>query len=74
MDRDALLVGSVDGCGGRDWDVLSSEGFLKARVRLPEGFTPRRFYGEWMYGILADELGIEAAARMSVVSSLTGEG
>lgn len=66
MDRDALLVGSVDGYGGRDWDVLSSEGFLKARVRLPEGFTPRRFYGGWMYGILADELGLEAAARVRV--------
>ena len=66
MGREALLVGSVDGYGGPDWDVLDPEGFLKARVRLPEGFTPRRFFGEWIYGILADDLGVERAARVRV--------
>ncbi|MFC1790868.1 hypothetical protein ACFL0I_00155 [Gemmatimonadota bacterium] len=66
MGPEALLIGSVDGYGSRVWDVLDSGGFFKARVRLPEGFTPRRFLGEWAYGILADELGIETAARVRV--------
>jgi len=66
MGLDALLIGSVDGYGGRDWDVLNQEGLLKTRMRLPERFTPCRFIGDWIYGILADELGIEAAARVRV--------
>jgi hypothetical protein len=64
MGSEALLIGSVEGYGSCDWDVLNPEGFLKARVRLPEGFMPRRFSGEWIYGILADEMGVETAARV----------
>jgi hypothetical protein len=64
MGPEALLLGSSDGYGGPEWDVLNSEGFLKARVRLPDGFTPRRFSGEWIYGILANDLGIESVARV----------
>jgi len=66
MDREALLIGSVDGYGGREWDVLDADGFLKTKVRLPEGFTPRSFLGEWIYGILADEMGVETAARVGI--------
>jgi hypothetical protein len=64
MDREALLLGSTEGIGGEDWDVLTSEGFLKARVRFPPGFTPRRFSAGWVYGILADEMGVETVARV----------
>ncbi len=64
MGLDALLLGSTDGIGGQNWDVLSSEGLLEARVRFPGGFTPRRFSAGWIYGILADEMGVEAVARV----------
>lgn len=66
MGSEALLIASADGYGSRDWDVLTPEGFFKTRVRLPEGFTPRRFLGDWVYGILADELGVETVARVRV--------
>ena len=64
MDRDALRVGSAEGWGGRDWEVFSAEGLPLRRVRLPDGFTPRRFTPGWIYGILADELGVQVAARV----------
>lgn len=66
MGSEALRVGSAEAYGGPIWDVLSPEGLLEARVRLPDGFTPRRFYGDWIYGILADDLGIETAARIRI--------
>jgi hypothetical protein len=66
MGPEALLIGSVDGFGSRHWDVLTSEGFFRTRVEFPEGFTPRRFRGDWIYGILSDELGLETAARVRV--------
>jgi len=66
MGPEALAVGSAEGYGGPDWDVLDEGGFLKARVRLPRGFAPRRFVGNWIYGILADELGIEIPARVEI--------
>lgn len=66
MDTGALLIGSAEAFGGRDWDVLDRGGRLKARVRLPEGFSPRRFSGDWMCGILSDDLGIETVARVEI--------
>jgi len=45
MGLEAMRVGSSEAFGGPDWDVLNSDGLLRARVRLPEGFTPRRFWG-----------------------------
>jgi len=68
MGPEALLLGSSDGIGGQDWAVLTSEGLFKARARLPAGFTPRRFSAGWIYGILADDLGIETAARVWIGS------
>jgi hypothetical protein len=64
MDTEALRVGSAEAYGGQSWDVLNSEGFWEARIRLPDRFTPRRFSGGWIYGILADELGVETVARV----------
>jgi len=66
MGREALRVGSAEGFGGPRWDVLDSEGFLRARVRLPERFTPLRFGEGWLYGILADEMGVERPARVGL--------
>jgi len=64
MDREALRVGSAAGFGAQEWDVLDGEGFLRDRVRFPSGFTPRKFHGQWIYGILADEMGVEVPARV----------
>jgi len=64
MGMESLRVGSAAAYGGRYWDVLTPEGLLEARVRLPARFTPRRFSGGWIYGILADELGVETVARV----------
>lgn len=64
MDISVLQVGSAEAYGGRSWDVLNPEGFWEARVKLPARFTPRRFSGGWIYGILADELGVETVARV----------
>ena len=64
MGIETLQVGSAEAYGGQFWDVLNPEGFLKARVRLPNRFTPRRFFGGWIYGILADEWGVQTVARV----------
>jgi len=74
MGREALRVGSAEGFGGSRWDVLDSEGFLRSRVGLPEGFTPLRFGGEWLYGILADEMGMERPARVGLARWRAGTG
>lgn len=66
MGPECLRVGSAEAYGGSEWDVLTQNGFLKARVRLPNGFSPRRFREAWIYGILADEMGIETVARVGV--------
>jgi hypothetical protein len=64
MEIEALQVGSAEAYGGQYWDVLNPDGFWEARVRLPDRFAPRRFSGGWIYGIFADELGVETVARV----------
>lgn len=64
MDIESLQVGSAEAYGGQYWDVLNPEGFWEARVMLPARFAPRRFSGGWIYGILADEMGVETVARV----------
>lgn len=66
MGRECLQVGTAEAYGGPDWEVLTPAGLLKARVTLPDGFSPRRFHGGWLYGILADDLGMETVARVEV--------
>lgn len=64
MGTGALRVGKADAFGGRDWEVLNSEGFLRARIQLPVGFEPRKFFGGWLYGILEDDVGVQTVARV----------
>jgi hypothetical protein len=64
MGAEALRVSSAEGYGGRTWVVLTSGGFLKERIKLPLGFAPRQFTGEWIYGIQTDELGRQQPARV----------
>ena len=64
MGRGALRVGSVEEVGSSHWEVLDSDGVFRELVALPEGFTPRRFAGPWIYGILEDELGVQTPARV----------
>jgi hypothetical protein len=66
MGPDALRVGSAAGFGGTEWRVLGRDGLLEERVRLPRGFTPRRFRGDCMIGILEDDLGVQGPARVCV--------
>ncbi len=66
MGHAALQVGSATGFGGTEWRVLGPEGRLEEVVTLPHGFTPRRFVGACMYGILEDELGVQRPARVCV--------
>lgn len=64
MDLEALRIGSAAGYGGERWDILNSEGLLRARVRLPEGFSPRQFEGPWLYGVMEAHAGMDTAARV----------
>jgi hypothetical protein len=73
MGLEALRVGSAEAFGGERWDILNADGLLETRVRLPERFTPRRFSGPWLYGILEDELGVQTPARVSL-ETLMAEG
>lgn len=66
MGREALRVGSAVGYGGANWDVLTPEGLLLARVSLPIGFAVTQVAEEWVYGIVADDLGVQRPARLGV--------
>ncbi|MFH1764692.1 MAG: hypothetical protein ABIF09_10915 [Gemmatimonadota bacterium] len=66
MGIESLQVGSAEAFGGQYWDVLDREGFLKTSVKLPDRFTPTRFSGGWIYGILADEWGVESVRRIEI--------
>lgn len=66
MGREALRVGSAEGYGGPEWDVLGSDGVLRRRVRVPAGFNPRAFVGSWLYGIVEDATGVTRPARVAV--------
>lgn len=65
MDRELLRVGTAEGFGGADWLVLRGDGTLRERVRLPEGFEVRVFRDRWIYGIVTDEMGVPAPARVA---------
>lgn len=66
MDSDAVEPGPVAAYGGQIWQVLDPGGSLCAERRLPEGFSPRRLDGSWLYGIQEDTLGLAWAARTRV--------
>lgn len=63
MGMEALRVGSVRGTGGGVWEVIGGDGRLVDAVRLPDGFSPRRFARGCLYGIREDELGLRRPAR-----------
>jgi hypothetical protein len=65
MDQEALRVGSANGYGGPWWTVLTDQGVVRSRVRLPNGFTVTRIAEGWLYGIHADELGVERPGRIA---------
>jgi hypothetical protein len=64
MGMESLRVGSASGFGGNEWRVLAPDGLLEEVVVLPPGFSPRRFVGDCMYGILEDDLGVQRPARV----------
>jgi len=66
MGREALLVGSAKGYGGPDWDIFDNAGSLRTRVSLPDGFAPRDFMNNFLYGVVPDELGVPRVARVVI--------
>jgi hypothetical protein len=64
MGREALRVGSAAGYGGPEWEVFEDSGAQRARVRLPDGFSPRDFLGPFLYGLMPDRLGVPRPARV----------
>ncbi len=64
MGREALRVGRAAGFGGDRWWVLGADGLAEEVVTMPRGFSPRRFSGDCLYGILEDELGVQRPARV----------
>jgi hypothetical protein len=66
MGLEALRIGSAAGYGGDRWDILNTEGLLRAQVRLPKGFSPRQFAGPWLYGVIEAPAGMDTPARVRV--------
>jgi hypothetical protein len=60
-----MRVGAPELVGDTLWWVVTQDGLLEERVVLPEGFTPRRFEGRWIYGIGEDRLGVQGVARVA---------
>lgn len=50
-------------------DVFSREGAFLGEMALPEGFAPRSFTPEAVYGVREDGLGVSYAARYRIVRS-----
>jgi hypothetical protein len=66
MGLDALRLGRGAGYGGATWHVLAANGQLDATVRLPEGFRITQMSEDWLYGIMADDLGVQRPGRIPV--------
>lgn len=52
--------------GSASWEVFDDEGRLLGTVEMPPRFMPLMFHDDAIYGILRDELDVQAAARMRV--------
>lgn len=61
LTPEALQAGAF---GSRTWDVFDAEGAYLGAVRVPEGFAALRFVGENLYGIHADDLGVQRVLRL----------
>lgn len=53
--------------GSPSWDVFDREGRYLGILQMPEGFAPRHFEGEAVYGLHTDDLGIQRVARYRLV-------
>jgi hypothetical protein len=56
--------------GAPEWDVFDSDGRFLGVVTMPPGFIPMDFRGNKIYGVLADELGVQYVVRLRVVGDL----
>jgi hypothetical protein len=52
--------------GSPVWDIFDEKGRLLGNLRMPDGFTPLRFVGSLIYGVLRDDLDVPHVARLRV--------
>ena len=56
--------------GAPDWDVFDAQGRYLGVVEMPQGFTPRLFRGDKIYGVWRDELDVQYVVRLRIVGDL----
>ena len=54
--------------GAPDWDVFDAEGRFLGVVTLPSRFEPVEFKGNFIYGVLRDDLDVEYVMRLRIVA------
>ncbi len=64
LTPEALQSGAF---GSRNWDVFDAGGGYLGVVQVPEGFTALRFVADALYGIHADDLGVQRVMRLRLV-------
>jgi hypothetical protein len=62
--------GSIEDIGAPDWDVFDAQGRFLGVVQMPQGFTPRLFRGDKIYGVWRDELDVQYVLRLRIVGDL----
>jgi hypothetical protein len=71
LDEGALAsIGSAEDIGAPDWDVFDAQGRYLGVVRMPQGFTPRLFREDKIYGVWRDELDVQYVLRLRIVGDL----
>jgi len=71
LDEGALAsFASTEDIGAPGWDVFDAQGRYLGVVDMPQGFTPRLFRGDKIYGVWRDELDVQYVLRLRIVGDL----
>jgi len=66
MDPAGLQAISHEGLGGSTWDVFDAEGRYLGAVSLPERLRLAKAWGDYIYGVIPDELDQDRLVRLRV--------
>ena len=71
MSEDALTsIIDLEDFGAPDWDVFDAQGRYLGVVEMPQGFTPKLFREDKIFGVWRDELDVQYVLRLRIVGDL----
>lgn len=60
--KDSILLGASQRVGGGEWWVMNLKGEVQTTLTLPPQFTPHEVRGDYVVGIMYDELQVQRVA------------